>query len=145
MSNNRRPSGVYVSYNSNVDNAIRRIENAGVGALVGIGKRLKRETRQEIKQNFKTGIKRKRKRGKGRLLSNVRFIVSKEKKTVWIGINKRAFHSLFLHEGTAMRRHRSGKEVGRIKKNEFMLRMIHRNRRRVERIAGAVYRRRLRS
>lgn len=118
-----------VKLEKHFDEAEKLIDNIGKDSLKEVGRFLKGRLRRIININFSKKT--------GSLLKGVQDKVKfsdKINKEVYIGITKDVKHALWLHKGTGIRRHRSGKSVGKLHPIRFIDILLRENRNNIQNI-----------
>ena len=111
-----------VRYYDNFNDVIEVLDSAKRKANNRVGMLLKRELKNVIKSTFNKRT--------GKLLRNVKYEI--EENSVIVGIRKRIFYSTFLHKGTKVRKHRSGKRVGKLKRTDYLIEVAEKVKDKVE-------------
>lgn len=118
-----------IKFEKHFDEAEKRIDNAGSNGLKEVGRYLKSKLRSKINSTFNKRT--------GSLLKGVQDQVdinNKINKEVAVGITKNVRHALWLNRGTGIRRHKSGKSVGKLRRTNYINDLLTDNRSSIENV-----------
>lgn len=118
-----------IKFEKHFDEAEKLIDNAGQEGLKEAARYLKGKLRSKINSTFNKRT--------GSLLKGVqdqKDINNKENKEIAVGITKNVRHALWLNRGTGIRRHKSGKSVGKLRRTDYINDLLKDNRSSLENI-----------